>query len=66
MRELKIWMDLDHGNIAPLLGFALDDEICIVSPWYVNGNVADYITKHPEVDRLQLVSFAKLDGSQSL
>lgn len=55
-KELDIWMALQHPHISPLLGFVLEDDLCIISPWYTNGNVTEYIDRHPEVDRIKLVS----------
>lgn len=55
-KELDIWMALQHPHITPLLGFVLEDDLCIISPWYLNGNVADHILRHPEVNRFKLVS----------
>lgn len=55
-KELDIWMALEHPNIMPLLGFVLEGGPCIISQWCKNGNIADYIIRHPEVDRIQLVS----------
>lgn len=54
-REVKIWMGLQHTNIAPLLGFVLEGEVCIISPWFINGSIAAYLETHPEVDRTNLV-----------
>ncbi|KAG9029330.1 hypothetical protein FS837_003595, partial [Tulasnella sp. UAMH 9824] len=54
-REIKIWMGLQHTNIAPLLGFVLKGEVCIISPWFINGSVAAYLETHPEVDKTKLV-----------
>ncbi|KAG8955642.1 cytoskeletal protein binding protein [Tulasnella sp. 424] len=53
-KELDIWMALQHPRISPLLGFTLEDDLCIISPWYTNGNVTEYIDRHPEVDRIKL------------
>ncbi|KIO16008.1 hypothetical protein M407DRAFT_86518 [Tulasnella calospora MUT 4182] len=55
-RESHIWMTLNHCNIAPLLGVVISDELGLISPWYRNGNVRDYIYQHPEADRIKLVS----------
>ncbi|KAG8917197.1 hypothetical protein FRC01_002614 [Tulasnella sp. 417] len=54
-RELQIWMRFDHPNVAPLLGFTFNQEIAIISPWFGNGNVSEYLRAHPEVNRLKLV-----------
>ncbi|KAG8974664.1 hypothetical protein FRC05_006998 [Tulasnella sp. 425] len=53
-KELDIWMALQHPHISPLLGFVLEDDLCIISPWYTNGNVTEYIGRHPEVERIKL------------
>ncbi|KAG8915265.1 hypothetical protein FRC00_006047 [Tulasnella sp. 408] len=54
-RELKIWMRVQHPNIAPLLGFTFDEEIAIISPWFGHGNLSDYLTEHPEANRMSLI-----------
>ena len=33
----------------------LDDQPFIVMPYFKNGNVRDYLVKHPDSDRLQIV-----------
>ena len=47
-----------------------DERVAMISPWMKNGNLSWYISRHPEVDRYNLVnviSFEKLrlkaDGS---
>ncbi|KIO26900.1 hypothetical protein M407DRAFT_50021, partial [Tulasnella calospora MUT 4182] len=55
-KELGIWMALQHPHITPLLGFILEGDLGIISPWYANGNIADYIVQHPDADRTKLVS----------
>ncbi|KAG8921414.1 hypothetical protein FRC02_000248 [Tulasnella sp. 418] len=49
LREVAVWRDLHHPNIVPLLGYALDSRgtLGLVSPWYPNGNVADYLRSTP-------------------
>jgi len=55
-REHTIWATLDHPNVLPFLGTAeLGPGVCFVSPWMDNGNVMDYIARHPKVDREVLV-----------
>ncbi|KAG8982985.1 hypothetical protein FRB90_006382 [Tulasnella sp. 427] len=54
-KELDIWMALQHPNITPILGFVLGADLCILSPWYANGNVAAFIEKNPRVNREQLM-----------
>lgn len=53
-------MAVQHPNIAPVIGFFLSEGLGIISPWYANGNVATYISRHPEVDRVKLVSMNKI------
>ncbi|KAG9046873.1 hypothetical protein FS837_003488 [Tulasnella sp. UAMH 9824] len=54
-REVKIWAALQHPNIAPLLGFNLSGEVSIISPWYINGNIAAYLENNPNLDKLNLI-----------
>jgi len=54
-REILIWMDLDHPNIAPLIGFTVDVTVCLISPWYKNGRITKYIEDHPTCNRLKLL-----------
>ncbi|KAG8962420.1 hypothetical protein FRC00_009560 [Tulasnella sp. 408] len=54
-REVKIWAALQHPNIAPLLGFNLSGEVSIISPWYINGNVAAYLENNPNLEKLDLI-----------
>ncbi|KAG8946368.1 hypothetical protein FRC03_001400 [Tulasnella sp. 419] len=57
LREAQIWIQLNHKNIIPLLGFCFQDNIpCLVSPWFENGDALNYISKHPEADRSRLVA----------
>lgn len=57
-REAFIWSRAKHRYIAPLLGIGLGARPCLVSPWYENGNLADFISRNPELsvsDKLRLV-----------
>lgn len=38
-----MWKDLEHPNVAPLLGICFYPRICFVTPFYVNGNVVDFV-----------------------
>ncbi|KAG8992576.1 hypothetical protein FRB90_000962 [Tulasnella sp. 427] len=57
-KEVKIWMALRHPNIAPLLGYREDIELCMISPWYENGNIKEYLqrTSPGTQEKLLLVS----------
>ncbi|KAG8922213.1 hypothetical protein FRC01_014319 [Tulasnella sp. 417] len=54
-KEIRIWMALRHPNIAPLIGFTFSGEVCVISPWFSNGNVAEYLQRNPDADRLRLI-----------
>jgi len=48
---------LEHNNILPFYGISTTvADFCLVSPWYENGNVMDYLKKKPNTSRLPLVS----------
>ena len=60
-REVIIWKRLSHPNILPLLGVSVSKNpqyFRIISEWMSNGNVMEYITSNPEVNRLCLVRSA--------
>ncbi|TDL21801.1 kinase-like protein [Rickenella mellea] len=58
--EAVIWRQLKHSNILPFYGVFRGDEhfdrLCLVSPWMDAGNVMDYLTVHPDSNRLSLLS----------
>ena len=48
---------LEHCNIVPLYGVSTTvADFCLVSPWYENGNIMEYLKKNPDVGRFGLVS----------
>ena len=53
-----MWMWLTHPNIVPFLGVASQDifPFCLVSMWMENGNVLEYVKRHPRVNPFKLVS----------
>lgn len=56
-REIMALMPLDSPRIVPYLGFVVADDLpCLITPWFSNGNVNDYLLKTPGCDRRQLVS----------
>lgn len=65
-RETKIWTALQHPNVAPMLGFNLEGEVAIISPWFVNGNISDYLQVNPDADRTWLGSRIFTDWSRGL
>ena len=51
---------LEHDNIIPFYGVSTTvADICLVSPWYENGNILDYLEKKPDANRFGLVSTFK-------
>ncbi|KAG8955530.1 hypothetical protein FRC03_011108 [Tulasnella sp. 419] len=54
-REILVWSRLEHPHIVPLIGFRFEPTTCLISPWYSNGNVKDWVKKHPEVDKRKLM-----------
>ncbi|KAF8319573.1 uncharacterized protein EI90DRAFT_3081841 [Cantharellus anzutake] len=64
-REVKIWHGLEHRNVVKFIGWtsrAFEDTltVCLISTWCSDGNVKEYLAKHPEADRQGLVSLMAL------
>jgi len=53
-REVVGWKWLRHGNILPFVG--VTPELAIVSDLMENGNIMEFVNKHPRYNRLRLVS----------
>lgn len=58
-REAVLWGQLAHPNVLPFYGiYRLGDtrnRIGLVSPWLENGNVEEFLEKHPDADRRLLI-----------
>ncbi|KAI5117396.1 hypothetical protein M0805_007787 [Coniferiporia weirii] len=54
--ELRMWVRLEHENVVQLLGicrsFDMEPFVSMVSPWYRNGNLHDYIASPRTVLKL--------------
>ncbi|KAG8957217.1 hypothetical protein FRC03_010365 [Tulasnella sp. 419] len=52
-REVLLWQRFRHPSITPLLGYTLlaDKPPALVSPWYIHGNVLNYLEQHSDADR---------------
>lgn len=62
MRELWMWSKTKHVNVQELSGIILfQGQLGMVSPWMDHGNLQEYLRKHLDVDRYQLVG-VHLDG----
>jgi len=47
---------MEHPNVMSIEGVAPKlFEFCMVSKWMENGNLSQYVAKHPGANRLELV-----------
>ena len=55
-QEIAVWRRLSHPNVLPVLGVSPRlFPLCVISNWMSNGNIMDFTSKHPEVNRFRLV-----------
>lgn len=59
LQEVVMWKHMKHMNIVPFWG-ATTAPLQFVSEWMSNGNITEYIKKHPGADRLRLVFFPRV------
>ncbi|KAG8947548.1 hypothetical protein FRC03_001009 [Tulasnella sp. 419] len=52
-REILVWSRLQHPHIVPLVGFRFEPT-CLISPWYSNGNLKDWVRRHPQAEKRKL------------
>lgn len=58
-KELIAWVQLDHPNILPLLGFAVfNGSLSMVSPWMSNGDLRAYLLKN-NISNLDRIDFCE-------
>lgn len=51
---------LEHENILPFYGVSTTiSDLCMVFPWYDNGNIMEYLRKKPDANRFDLASIFK-------
>ena len=56
-KEVITWKALRHQNVLPLLGVTMKkNQFAMVSEWMINGNVNEFIKKHINVNRFELVN----------
>lgn len=57
--EEEKWPLLSHPNLCPLwrLSSPIEDILVIGTPWFMNGNVMDFIRQNPAVNKLKLVCY---------
>ena len=47
---------LENRNILPFYGVSMTvADLCLVFPWYENGNIMEYLKGKPDVSRFALV-----------
>ena len=62
-----MWRYILCPHILKLTGaFFHDDVLAIVTPWMSRGNIAEYLEKHPNADRLQLVSLGVSSAPEAI
>ncbi|KAG8956903.1 hypothetical protein FRC03_010724 [Tulasnella sp. 419] len=58
-REFDIWKDLRHKNIAPLLGYWIDEDptnrLCLVTKYYKKGSIIHHTRGFPVSLKLQFL-----------
>lgn len=70
-REVAVWRTFKHPNLLPLYGLSWIPALCdlpaMVSPWYGNGTVLDYLAQQPAMPtykyfalKLRLVSSRRI------
>lgn len=58
LREIRVWMPLEHPNITPFLGAmtGFGPLAAMVSPYYSKGNINQYTLDNPNTDKLPLIT----------
>ncbi|KAF9645572.1 kinase-like protein [Thelephora ganbajun] len=61
-REVIAWRHLQHPNILPFIGVNLERQrLAMVSEWMEHGKITEFVEKHKEVNRIQLVKANVID-----
>ncbi|KAF9450874.1 kinase-like protein [Macrolepiota fuliginosa MF-IS2] len=58
VKEMLLWANASHDNVLPFYGIYRDEAAgrpCLVSPWMENGNLHEYLKRHPDAPRALLV-----------
>ncbi|KZP16479.1 kinase-like protein [Athelia psychrophila] len=58
LREISVWVPLDHPNITPFLGLITGFNgplSTMVTPYYSKANINQYTQDNPDADRLPLI-----------
>ncbi|KAF9642287.1 kinase-like protein [Thelephora ganbajun] len=55
-REVVAWKSLHHLNVLPLLGVTImKNRFVMVSEWMKNGNINEFVKRHTNANRLELL-----------
>lgn len=55
-KRVPVWTRLSHPNILPFRGVNMTlFQLSLVYDWGQNGNITQYVAKHPHASRLSLV-----------
>ncbi|QRW06932.1 hypothetical protein RhiLY_05931 [Ceratobasidium sp. AG-Ba] len=61
-REIYTWSKFQHANVQPLLGLMrFRGQIGMIAKWESNGNLPQYLSLHPQIDRC-IMSTKVADG----
>ncbi|KAG8914092.1 hypothetical protein FRC02_005115, partial [Tulasnella sp. 418] len=53
LREIIAWKSIKGDHIVPLFGF-IRRPIALISPWYEEGTVLEFLERNPDVNRYHL------------
>ncbi|CAE6483435.1 unnamed protein product [Rhizoctonia solani] len=54
-KEMYMWSKCSHPNLVELIGLAMfHDRLAVISRWEANGNLLQYLSRHPSADRCHL------------
>ena len=57
-RDVVTWKSLHHPHVLQLIGVTMTGgKFVMVSEWMKNGNILEFVARHPDVNRLNLVRF---------
>ncbi|KAG8989405.1 hypothetical protein FRB90_002248, partial [Tulasnella sp. 427] len=48
-KELAIWKNLNHQNVGSMIGWLIEENMALMSPWYPNGNVLTFVQNLPQL-----------------
>lgn len=61
VREIRVWVRLQHENVLPFIGFQIDDSLetaKLVCPWMEDGDLKTYLRARP-YNRRERLTFVR-------